>query len=342
VVYPNEVDSPFSGVTSNMTRAAVGELVVFDAESGDVQHRVPDVGGKVARLSPDGRSVAVQAAGTDGLGSVVILDLGSGELIELPGLCPWVVGEPGECEDGIAGDVTDLAWSSDGSRLAAALGTSQRLLVWDVDSEDIVFESDRLGEQAWVALSAVAFNADGSTLAASSKHGMWIFDAATWDLRKRIHHPGRPSWVMAFTPDGSELITAQAHSGDVVVYDTRTWTERRFQGGVGQTRDMDLASDASMVALSSNDGTIHVLNVETGDLVDMISLDGRDITNIEFANGDRHLLITSSTGPVEVLTLEPDELIDVARTRVFRSFTAEECATYEIDPCPTLGELRDR
>jgi hypothetical protein len=53
------------------------------------------------------------------------------------------------------------------------------------------------------------------------------------------------------------------------------------------------------------------------------------------------LLVTTSDGPVLVLTLDWEELLDVARSRVTRSFSEEECEVYHIDPCPTLDELRD-
>ena len=35
-----------------------------------------------------------------------------------------------------------------------------------------------------------------------------------------------------------------------------------------------------------------------------------------------------------------DNLLDLARSQLLRSFTPDECALYRIDPCPTLDELR--
>ena len=39
-----------------------------------------------------------------------------------------------------------------------------------------------------------------------------------------------------------------------------------------------------------------------------------------------------------LMTLDPEVLADTARDRVTRTFTAEECATYDIDPCPVPAE----
>lgn len=41
-------------------------------------------------------------------------------------------------------------------------------------------------------------------------------------------------------------------------------------------------------------------------------------------------------------SLEADNLRSRAFDRVHRGFSSEECATYGIDPCPTLEEMRAR
>jgi hypothetical protein len=44
---------------------------------------------------------------------------------------------------------------------------------------------------------------------------------------------------------------------------------------------------------------------------------------------------------VEV-SLAVDDLVADAQERLTRSFTVGECATYQIDPCPTLDDIRSR
>jgi hypothetical protein len=39
------------------------------------------------------------------------------------------------------------------------------------------------------------------------------------------------------------------------------------------------------------------------------------------------------------MTLNPDVLLDAALSRLTRGFTGQECATYDIEPCPTLEEM---
>jgi hypothetical protein len=40
------------------------------------------------------------------------------------------------------------------------------------------------------------------------------------------------------------------------------------------------------------------------------------------------------------VSLSVQDLAAAARGRVTRSFTAAECATYQISPCPTLEEIK--
>ena len=115
-----------------------------------------------------------------------------------------------------------------------------------------------------------------------------------------------------------------------------------ISGGEGQTRDLALSSDGLMVALSSNDGLIHVIDLATGAILDILTVGSEDATNVEFIHDDRHLLVTSLDGPVEILTLDASELIAISALRITRSFDPEECATFHLDPCPTLEEIRSR
>jgi hypothetical protein len=62
---------------------------------------------------------------------------------------------------------------------------------------------------------------------------------------------------------------------------------------------------------------------------------------VAFAEDERHLLVTSMVdGTLRKVTTDTAELLDIARSRVTRTFTDTECAVYRIDPCPTLDEVR--
>jgi hypothetical protein len=41
-----------------------------------------------------------------------------------------------------------------------------------------------------------------------------------------------------------------------------------------------------------------------------------------------------------VFTLDVEELLGIARDRLTRGFTPEECVAYDLDPCPSLTAVR--
>jgi WD40 repeat protein len=358
LIYPGESAGLFSWISSEMTGPATGEVIIFDTATGEVSTVIARVAGKVARISPDGSRLAVQTTSPTGdLSTVAIFNVGTGALeVELEGICDWTdtastLGEEfveftGSCTFDsfpFATDVTDIAWSPDGSLLAATGGWSRRWIVWNATTGEQVHVGAP-GEWAEFPLSAVQFSPTGEVIAVSNKTGTAIYDTAGWERVAFIQHTGSPSWVLRFTPDGQSLVSAQAHTGDVRVFDASNWQAeaRHLPAGAGQIRDMALSSDGSLVAVSSNDGLIHVLSLESGLPIEVLTIGDVDVTNVEFIDGDQKLLVTSSQGPVQILTLDWDELIAVGRSRVVRTFSEDECRIYRIEPCPTLEMIRNR
>jgi hypothetical protein len=60
------------------------------------------------------------------------------------------------------------------------------------------------------------------------------------------------------------------------------------------------------------------------------------IENVEFLD-NRHLLVVPANGPdMLIMTLDVDELLRIAHSRLTRGFTTEECRTYlHVDRCPS-------
>jgi WD40 repeat protein len=129
------------------------------------------------------------------------------------------------------------------------------------------------------AFAAATFSPDG-VLAATCAwerdedrkvHGVvWIWDAATGELRSRQRVGVKPLSAIRFTPDSSRLLVG-SWDGLMHVLDTDASEIRRLElpreGAYNAVNDIAISPDGRLVAAGSKDRTIRVFEIETGDLV---------------------------------------------------------------------------
>ena len=56
---------------------------------------------------------------------------------------------------------------------------------------------------------------------------------------------------------------------------------------------------------------------------------------------DTHLGVVLDDGQLRVVTIDPGELLEIARNSLTRGFTEDECDRYNFDPCPSLEEMQN-
>jgi WD40 repeat protein len=112
------------------------------------------------------------------------------------------------------------------------------------------------------------------------------------------------------------------------------WRIKAHDGGIPLA---PFSSDGLLIASIGMEGRTKAWNTQDGTLV-------ADLPTPVFANGNWHPngthVMVDHQGTIQVLTIDTTELIDIARSRITRGFTADECATYHIDPCPDLEKIR--
>jgi RNA polymerase sigma factor (sigma-70 family) len=121
--------------------------------------------------------------------------------------------------------VTDVAWSSDGKRLATA--TNRTVAVWDVATETRLHQWDQGQPYPWNGQSrSLAFSPDGKCLTSVNR---------TWDLssgKQVCTCEGRHTGSVAYAPDGTALATA-GYDGAVRLHDPKTGKELPHLSGAG-------------------------------------------------------------------------------------------------------------
>lgn len=163
-----------------------------------------------------------------------------------------------------------------------------------------------------------------------------MYDVATW--KEVVRQPLEEAWLrkVVFTPDGRNLVGISDAGGNVVVVDTETWKQSAvLSGHRGNLKDVDVSPDGRLIASSDSTGLVRIWNLSTGEALQGIPL-SEQVQNVEFAD-ERHLFVTGSAGPdAYVMTADVDELLEIARSRVTRDLTDEECQTYlHVDACPS-------
>lgn len=194
-----------------------GELVLVDPESlQEVDGFITSARVYSPEFSPDGRTLAAGIlTRTSGDGAVLLWDFASGRLIDRL--------------KGHTDQVFDVSFSSDGSRLASA-SADGTVRLWDLATGEQVGEP-LLGHSAEV--HAAMFDPAGEDLVTGGADSSVI----VWKAGERVVGEGGVVNVVAFTKDGSRMISTETFSyaepfppdpafdggGDVLIWDTSSW-----------------------------------------------------------------------------------------------------------------------
>jgi WD40 repeat protein/DNA-binding SARP family transcriptional activator len=293
-------------------------VTVRDANTGEellslTGHRARLVG---LEFSPDGRSLAGTAArggawadDLDGA-SVPVWDLETGELRLVL--------------EGHTDVVSALAFSPDGRRLITGSfdGTAS---VWDASTGE-ERRTLRLGE----LVLGVDVGPDGWTIVSGDGEGrvsVWDGETAARQHTLDAHARGYPA--VAFGPDGPEgMLVTGSDGGLVKVWDLATGQEVETLRHSGPVQQVVVSADGRRVAASSDDGTVRLWDTARGE--ELLTLSGHDLIafGVAFSPDGRLLASSSPDGTVALHLLPVGEFVDLARGRVTRDLTDEECRRY--------------
>ena len=276
---------------------------------------------------------------------------------------------------GHSGSVNGVAFSPDGSRLATA-SDDKTAKVWDVETgkelltlrgdssavRGVAFSPDgkRLATASWNqtakvrdaesgkelltlgghsgSVNGVAFSPDGERLAtASDDKTAKVWDAETG--RELLTLRGHSSAVraVAFSLDGKRLASASVdHTAKV--WDAESGKELlTLRGHSGPVNKVAFSPDGKRLATASEDQTAKVWDAERG--TELLTLRGHSgsVNKVAFSPDGKRLATANANGTVQVHALDLRELLNLARSRITRTFTAEECLRYfQSETCPPL------
>jgi WD40 repeat protein len=340
--------------------------LVWDLHAPIGEVRTFNVGAAVdAHFDPAGTRLAVLGGRGDSYqppGPLTLWDASSGELLQsIPDLFGYYIDIHPE------GDLV-------------ALYGSDRVALWSLDTAehivDLANSEQLLGEFLG---GMTAFSPDGDTVAAAGDiplAGLWSVETGEqigdfFELAPQDSDTGELTgffFGVAFTPDGSLLVSGDFNSGELRVFDVAS-QERisTYDHGAGLF-SLTMSTTEPLLASCSYDGTVKVWDLSTDELVKELahphwiqsvafSPDNSklattgiagELTVWDIETGSKELGVAGHTGwimsvrwhpngylttasldgTVRVWTFDADELARIARAVVTRSLTDAECQIY--------------
>lgn len=321
------------------------QLLTFDASNGGLSGAVAQVEmGRAAAVLPDGRIALFRRQGTgpsrtagpvalwdpvhDIYEDVVGCEAPHESIVEVE----FSVYEA-ECLDG------DKEWF-DGWRFHVdpslnellIMSSAGEILIYDAVTLELKHElsiapTGQGGVEAfgrdWIAVST------GSPAAAFTELKVFAIPS----LEELASFPGG---LVALTSDAGLLATPDRRGG-FSIYDTSTWRiVADAEIGDGRIRGLAFSPNGSKLMTSATDLTVRVWDVETGVELHRIPLglvgDGHWL--------DEEHLFVEFQGLWTTVSLNLNEVAELAVDRLTRGLTEDECASFRIDPCPSLEDLR--
>ena len=293
---------------------------VWDLDTDREISRVGWTPGKWAEgtvmLSPDGSKLA-----TGQWEQARVLSVGTGRSM-------WTLGRAR------IPDVPYLTFSPDGTHLfigeRSAGDSTAPALVDLVTGEVTASLPDRVsgGEPSFSADGArVVFQHDG-------RGGTRI---TVWDVRSGrevASAPSVPGKVPVISPDGS--IVAVERSGSVDLFRVDTLEPiRSLQGVSFGVVQMQFSGRGDRIAVVNRDGTVGVWDVMTGKHLYAPPAEVSDANEVSFSEDGSRLVVVYDDGMIVSHAIALEDVIEIARSRVTRSFTEAECRTYlHVASCP--------
>jgi WD40 repeat protein len=255
----------------------------------------------------------------------------------------WEVGSGRELNT-LAGHnqhVTGVALSEDG-RIAVSASWDQTLKVWEVESGR---ELRTLRGHSDLVLG-VALSGDGR-LAVSASHDktLKVWDVGSGNEVHALSGHTLPVHGMALSGDGRIAVSA-SRDKTLKVWDVASGRELRTLAGHSDVvYTAALSEDGKTAFSASQDRTLKVWEVESGR--ELLTLQAHEGAVTAVASGVQGAILLSggADGIIQVYAMDMELLMLLARNRVTRNLTPEECRKYlnrdDVPPIPTWATPGD-
>jgi WD40 repeat protein/serine/threonine protein kinase/DNA-binding XRE family transcriptional regulator len=317
-----QAEDPDSDWTFDVRYSPDGTRILTDYPQGNAAKLWDSISGKelltfeghadFLDYSPDGKMIAASSDKT-----IVVWDAKTGkQLVTLVGHTDYI---------------NSIDFSGDGTLLASA-GLDGTVRIWDLASGKALFTLQEPG----LYFFSVAYSPDGTRLAAGDGFGLGIvWDATTGEKLFTVSFDDLTIFGAAFSPDGKRLALANRF-GTIRIWDAVTGNELlTLKGNIGRVNAVTFSPDGKFIATANDDGTARVWDAITGVNLLTLPVESTGAGDVSFSPDGKRLAVGGASG-IYVFVLPIDEAVALARSRLTRALTIEECQKYlHMEQCPS-------
>ncbi|MEO8611114.1 MAG: WD40 repeat domain-containing protein [Chloroflexota bacterium] len=203
--------------------------------------------------------------------------------------------------------ITSLDWSPDGTKVAASSLDDWGLRVWDAQTGQLV-STIQVGGQG---VCSVKWKPDGFQLAAAGcSNGTALIDPNTG---KGIGSPPIGGTSLAWSPDGSKLVSGSGYEGAVRVADMNADQQIMYlEGHTAGISNVSWSPDGTLLVSAGgiDDPTIRIWDAESGENTLILEEHTGAIRGVAWSPDSTRLVSASSDGTVRIWDLTIGQLLE--------------------------------
>ena len=146
---------------------------------------------------------------------------------------------------------------------------------------------------------------------------------------------GKELYGLAVSPDGS-LLAAGDQDGNISLWEVESGEKlHTLSGHAGLVLRVAFSQDGSRLASAGFDRLAKIWDVNRGSELFSLYGNASNVFGVAFSPDGRSLATAGADGSIRTYTLQLDKLIALARARLTRTLTHDECRKFlHVETCP--------
>ncbi len=203
--------------------------------------------------------------------------------------------------------INSLDFSKTGILLASARNDG-RVTLWNISANNII---KQVYGNSSASITGVGLNPDGIILATSSRDGVLrLWDISSYKLKKELYGTGEAGSTLGVThsPNGKIVATAGADT-KVMLWDATSMRLKVvLEGHKDFVRSMSFSPDSTILASSSDDGSVRIWG-DNGRQLLSLSVSSGAVNKVVFSPKVRNIATGSSDGAIKEWNISTGKIV---------------------------------